>query len=183
MRSLARVTGVISPLKQLCFPVLGVGRYTTRDLSTVETQPTFAVDRGGLTQRSVGINEMSNLSSLANVSIAKDKYIARLQQRMPMAIQALAATIATRATSSSSDASSTRRDEEWSVVNSCPMGMPVGSGWGVRGESGAEQWSTGHLHSLTSPSPWPVRCRPFPCVNSCVNACGPAPPPLAATLL
>ena len=32
---------------------------------------------------------MSNLSSLANVSIAKDKYIARLQQRMPMAIQAL----------------------------------------------------------------------------------------------
>ena len=54
------------------------------------------------------INEMSNLSSLANVSIAKDKYIARLQQRMPMAIQALAATIATRATSSSSD---TRREK------------------------------------------------------------------------
>ena len=54
---------------------------------------------------------MSNLSSLANVSIAKDKYIARLQQRMPMAIQALAATIATRATSSSSDASSTRREK------------------------------------------------------------------------
>ena len=89
---------------------------------------------------------MSNLSSLANVSIAKDKYIARLQQRMPMAIQALAATIATRASSSSSDTSSTRRDEEWSLVNSRPMGMPVGSGWGVRGESGAEQWSTGHLH-------------------------------------
>ena len=63
---------------------------------------------------------MSNLSSLANVSIAKDKYIARLQQRMPMAIQALAATIATRASSSSSDTSSTRRDEEWSLVNSGP---------------------------------------------------------------
>ena len=47
---------------------------------------------------------MSNLSSLqANVSIVKDKYIARLQQRMPMAIQALAATIATRASSSSSE--------------------------------------------------------------------------------
>ena len=55
---------------------------------------------------------MSNLSSLqANVSIVKDKYIARLQQRMPMAIQALAATIATRAASSSSDASSTRREK------------------------------------------------------------------------
>ena len=51
---------------------------------------------------------MSNLSSLANVSIARDKYIARLQQRMPVAIQALAATIATRASSSSSD---TRREK------------------------------------------------------------------------
>ena len=61
--------------------------------------------------RALEINEMSNLSSLANVSIAKDKYIARLQQRMPMAIQALAATIATRAASSSSDASSTRREK------------------------------------------------------------------------
>ena len=59
-------------------------------------------------RRSGNKHEMSNLSSLANVSIAKDKYIARLQQRMPMAIQALAATIATRATSSSSD---TRREK------------------------------------------------------------------------
>ena len=87
---------------------------------------------------------MSNLSSLqANVSIVKDKYIARLQQRMPMAIQDLAATIATRATSSSSD---TRREKSGRSVTSGPMGMPVGSGWGVRGESGAEQWSTCHLH-------------------------------------
>ena len=51
---------------------------------------------------------MSNLDCLANVSIAKDKYIARLQQRMPVAIQALAATIATRAASASSD---TRREK------------------------------------------------------------------------
>lgn len=48
---------------------------------------------------------MSNLDCLANVSIAKDKYIARLQQRMPEAIQALAATITTRAASASSDTS------------------------------------------------------------------------------
>ena len=33
------------------------------------------------------------------------------------------------------------------------MGMPVGSGWGVRGESGAEQWSLHRPPSLTSPSP------------------------------
>ena len=100
---------------------------------------------------------MSNLSSLANVSIVKDKYIARLQQRMPVAIQALAATIATRASSSSSD---TRCDEEWSLVNSGPVGMPVGSGWGVRGESGAEQWTTGHLHLLAPP------CGPSVAVHS-----------------
>ena len=80
----------------------------TRDLSDRrETQPT-AVSIAGPTGAG-NKREMSNLSSLANVSIAKDKYIARLQQRMPMAIQALAATIATRAASSSSDASSTRR--------------------------------------------------------------------------
>ena len=104
---------------------------------------------------------MSNLSSLqANVSIVKDKYIARLQQRMPMAIQDLAATIATRASSSSSDTSGTRRDEEWSLVNSGPVGMPVGSGWGVRGESGAEQWTTGHLHLLAPP------CGPSVAVHS-----------------
>ena len=72
--------------------------------------PTLCRSRGPT--GALEINEMSNLSSLqANVSIVKDKYIARLQQRMPMAIQDLAATIATRATSSSSDASSTRREK------------------------------------------------------------------------
>ena len=43
---------------------------------------------------------MSNLSCIASVSIAKDTYIARLQQRMPVAIQALAATVATFTSSS-----------------------------------------------------------------------------------
>ena len=43
---------------------------------------------------------MSNLSCIASVSIAKDTYIARLQQRMPVAIQALAATVATFTNSS-----------------------------------------------------------------------------------
>ena len=43
---------------------------------------------------------MSNLSCLTSVSIAKDTYIARLQQRMPVAIQALAATVATFTSSS-----------------------------------------------------------------------------------
>ena len=43
---------------------------------------------------------MSNLSCIASVSIAKDTYIARLQQRMPVAIQALAATVAAFTSSS-----------------------------------------------------------------------------------
>ena len=88
---------------------------------------------------------MSNLSSLANVSIAKDKYIARLQQRMPMAIQALAATIATRATSSSSDASSTRRDEERVVGREQrPNGNASGVCLGLAGECvGREGRSSG----------------------------------------
>ena len=44
---------------------------------------THAVSIAGPTG-ALEMNEMSNLSSLANVSIAKDKYIARLQQRMPV---------------------------------------------------------------------------------------------------
>ena len=76
---------------------------------------------------------MSNLDCLANVSIAKDKYIARLQQRMPEAIQALAATITTRAASASSD---TRREKSRPSGNASGVWLAGECAWGVERSSG-----------------------------------------------